>query len=150
MYAIPHSRGKTYFSKAIPLEYSLLVWGAISEKACNSVDKKHRPCSCGIRRRWFLHKWINIKQYPILPSAIDRLFKQIRLDEVNIGRLDKNPGRRKHYFVLWECKNLALRELIDKWNRIDRSVLAALLVLSHPCSTWMNELLSYMKCIEVH
>ena len=78
-------------SKAIPLEYSLVVWGAISEKACKSVDKKHRPCSCGIRRRWFLHKWINIKQYPILPSAIDRLFKQIRVQEVNIARLDKTP-----------------------------------------------------------
>ena len=32
------------------------------------------------------------------PSAIDRLFKQIRLDEVNIGRLDKNSGRRKHLY----------------------------------------------------
>ena len=47
------------------------------------------------------------------PSAIDRLFKQIRQDEVNYW-----PAGQKFWpskaFVLWECKNFALRELIDK------------------------------------
>ena len=93
-----------------------------------------------------LHKWINIKQYPILPSAIDRLFKQIRPDEVNIGRLDKNPGRRKHlYFgsvrtLPWG--NWLTSEIvsIDLYSRCSFSIIASM--------QYMNEWTT--KLHEVH